>query len=358
MAIGPSRLRQRQRRPSAAEEPEDKDKLDLRRGQWKRQAVSRFGLVGAWALMFLMFSLLLPGTFPRGSTLAIIFGSQAELLIISLALVLPFVCGEFDLSVAGILGVSSMVVAQLNGIDHWPVGVAVLIGLAIGPVVGLVNAVFIILIGVDSIIVTLGTGTALYGIALGINVQPIGGVAAPLVEGANYDLFGLPMAFYYAIALAALLWYVLERTPLGRHMYFVGAGREVARLAGIQVNGVRWISLVAAGLISSFAGVALAGSLGGADPNLGPTYLLPAFAALFLGATAIKPGRFNPWGTVIAAYFLLTAETGLELMGYSGWVEQVVSGAALVVAVAAARIVARQYERGGRRVAASRSRTA
>jgi ribose transport system permease protein len=106
--------------------------------------------------------------------------------------------------------------------------------------------------------------------------------------------------------------------------------------------------------IASFAGVAMAGTLAGADPNIGPTYLLPAFAAAFLGATCIKPGRFNPWGTVVASFFLITVETGLELMGYTGWVQQVVSGGALVVAVAAARIVSHHRELGlrGRRTRA------
>jgi len=132
---------------------------------------------------------------------------------------------------------------------------------------------------------------------------------------------------------------------LGRYLYFVGAGRDVARLAGLRVNAIRIGSLVAAGLLSAFGGVILAGTLGGAEPTVGPTYLLPAFAAAFLGSTAITPGRFNPWGSFVAVYFLITGITGLELLGLVGWIEQFFYGASLIIAVAFSRIVGRQRAR-------------
>jgi ribose transport system permease protein len=129
---------------------------------------------------------------------------------------------------------------------------------------------------------------------------------------------------------------------VGRRMAFVGSGREVARLAGINVNRIRFGAYVVGGLICGFAGVLITASLGGWDPNTSANYLLPAFAAVFLGTAVIQPGRFNPIGALIAVYFLQTGIVGLELKGLTGWVEDVFYGGALVLAVAATTVIRRQ----------------
>src|SRR4029079_3186711 len=111
------------------------------------------------------------------------------------------------------------------------------------------------------------------------------------------------------------LLYWFEFTPMGRRLLFVGRGRNVARLSGISVKRVRFGALVASGVFAAFAGIVYDGSLGGSNPTAGDAYLRPSFASAFLGATSIQPGRFNPWGTIIAVYFLGTGITGLQLMG-------------------------------------------
>jgi ribose transport system permease protein len=213
-----------------------------------------------------------------------------------------------------------------------------LVGLAVGGV----NAFFILVVGVESIVVTLGMGTLLTGIGFGISELAVGGISQSLVNVSRDELFGIQLIFYYALALTIVVWYVFKYTPLGRYMYFVGAGRDVARLSGIRVDMIRAGSLIAASVISAGAGVLLAGLLGSSDPNASADYLLPAFAAAFLGATAITPGRFNAWGSFIAVYFLVTGITGLEIIGLSGWIEQVFYGAALVLAVAFSRLAGRR----------------
>ena len=161
---------------------------------------------------------------------------------------------------------------------------------------------------------------------------------------ARTKLFGIQLAFYYGLFLTLALWYVQRFTPLGRNMYFTGANREVARLSGVQVDRLRACALVASSLIAAFAAVILAGVLGSADPNAAGGYLLPPFAAAFLGATAITPGRFNPWGAFIAVYFLITGIVGLQILGLSGWIEQVFYGAALVLAVVLSRIASEKLK--------------
>jgi ribose transport system permease protein len=113
-------------------------------------------------------------------------------------------------------------------------------------------------------------------------------------------------------------------------------------LSGIRVRRVRIGSLAVSGLISAFAGVIYAGTIGAADPASGLQFLLPAFAAVFLGATAITPGRFNPWGSLIAIYFLITGITGFELLGINTFVQDLFYGGALVLAVVLSSIARRR----------------
>src|SRR3569623_2101259 len=105
------------------------------------------------------------------------------------------------------------------------------------------------------------------------------------------------------MAVALIVWYVLRYMPVGRRLLVVGRGREVARLSGIRVGRVRWGSIALSALEADFGGILYAGTSGAAGPTSGRELLRPAVAAAFLGATTIHPGRFNPWGTVIAVYF-------------------------------------------------------
>ncbi len=150
----------------------------------------------------------------------------------------------------------------------------------------------------------------------------------------------------------AFIWYVLRYTPLGQYLLFVGRSREVARLSGLNVAGIRFGSFVAAGLVAGLAGVVLAGTVGSADPTVGTTFLLPAYSAAFLGATTITPGRFNPLGTLVAVYFLVTGITGLQILGLSDWVQQVFYGISLLFAVTISVLARRRSRAAARQQAA------
>jgi ribose transport system permease protein len=241
------------------------------------------------------------------------------------------------------LGFGATLLAYLSGSWHWPLGVAVVAVLAVGALVGLVNGLFIVRFGVNAFITTLGTGTVLTGLTLAVSGgQILTGVPDGVTRFAAGELVDLTWPAYVALGFSVVLWYVYEHTPVGRYLFFVGEGREVARLAGLPVRQLRWLAFVCASGIAAACGILAAGQLGSADPSVGPNYLLPAYAAAFLGATTIKPGRFNAFGTVVALYLLVTGVTGLELAGAASWVEQVFNGSALVVAVTFARLVSRE----------------
>ena len=307
----------------------------------------RFGLLGIWAVMIAVFGVLRPEEFLTPGTASAILSSQAPLLVLALGLLPALTADILDLSAPATLGLADTLLGELNVVHHWPLWSTTAAVLGCGALIGSLNAVFIVGVGVDPIVVTLGTGTLLGGAALGINIVPTAGISPTLVNLTRYPIVGLQLIVYLGLVLALATWYFATYTPTGRHLFFVGAGPEVARLTGINVTRYRSAALLYSSVIASMAGILLAGTLGSSDPTIGPTYLLPVFASLFLGATTITPGRFNAGGTVVAAYFLITGVTGLELLGLSGWVNQVFYGTALVLAATFSHLTAPPPGRGG-----------
>lgn len=305
---------------------------------WSVGTLRRYAVPLAWLALIVVYSLVLPNTFLTVGSFQAIFGSQSILLLLALALVVSLTVGEFDLSVAGVMSVSMVLVGLLHGTMGWPVLPAVLVALTVGAIIGLIHALLIIGVGVSSIVVTLGSGTLLTGVGIALNSRIVTDISRGLVDTFRTEILGLPLSFYYVVVLTIALWYVLSYTALGRYMYFVGSNKLVAQLAGIRVNAVRTGALVGTSLLSAAAGVMLTGNLGAADPNISSSFLLPAFAAAFLGSTTITPGRFNAWGTFIAVFFLTTGITGLELLGLGGWVTSVFYGGSLVIAVVIAQL--------------------
>ena len=319
--------------------PEGREARQSRAGSF----LIRFGLLVAWAAVVLGFALQ-SDVFMTSGNWASILRSQAVLVVLAFALIPTLTAGEYDLSVAASLALSAMMVAILTVQHDWSVLAAVLVAIASAGLVGVANAILVVGIGIDSLIATLGTQTFLAGIVLKIsNGETISGVPNILVELVNTPKVGqLPLGFFYALALCVALWYFAEYTPVGRRLLFVGRNRNVSKLSGLHVARLRAGSFVSGGLLAGIAGVLYVGTSGSADPTSGLTLLLPAFAAVFLGSTAIFPGTFNSWGALIGAYFLATGINGLALLGIGVYVQNLFYGAALIIAVAIAVIAGRR----------------
>ncbi len=312
-----------------------------------RTFLSKYALLLVWLAMALFFYLSMPSKFGRLATVESIFGSQQVLVFLGIAALTTLWVGEFDLSIASIMGLAATIVPVLVGQHHVNIVVACVIAIVACLGAGLLNAFFVVKVGVSSLVVTLGTGTLLIGIAMWISDSAsvsITNVAFSKV--ALYPILDLPISFYYGVILVALFAYVSLWTPVGRHLLFVGSNREVARLAGIRVNRIRVGSYLVASVIAAIGGLLLVSSTGGFNATGSANYLLPALAAVFLGTAVVQPGRFNPVGTLVGIYFLETGIFGLELFGYSGWVQDVFYGAGLVVAVAIATVVRNGVARG------------
>ncbi|CAA9436905.1 MAG: ABC transporter, permease protein (cluster 2, ribose/xylose/arabinose/galactose) [uncultured Quadrisphaera sp.] len=309
-----------------------------------RDLAGRYGLVVVWLVMAAVYAVLIPDTFLSLGTAQTIFGSQATLVFLGTAAVAVFVVGEFDLSIASIMGLSATTVGVLAVNTGLPEPVAVLVAFAAGVACGALNGFIIVVLGIDPIVTTLGMSVLLLGVAQAISgLVTTSGLSDQLALVASYNVggFGLPISFYYGVVVAVAFAVVLAYTPLGRHMNFVGANREVARLSGVRVQRIRFGAYVFSGTSSSIGGILLAASVGGFDSSTSGSYLLPALAATFLGTAVVQPGKFNPLGTLITVYFLITGIVGLQLLGFSGWVSNVFYGAALVIAVTVST-VARQ----------------
>lgn len=310
--------------------------------------LERFGLIIVWLGFIVIFGILRPDTFLTWANFSTIFGSEAVLVIVTLGLIIPLTAGDFDLSIAQTLTLVSMSVAILDARIGLPLLAVLPIGLCIGAIVGIINAFLVLFFRVHSLIITLGVGTFLHGITLWIgNSQTISGVSMGLMNWVIIErIFGIPIAFYYAIGIAFCIWYLLSFTALGQHLLFTGRGREVGRLTGVSVERVRLIAFVISGVLGAFAGILYTGTTGSANPSSGTFFLLPAFAAAFLGSTCINPGRFNPWGSVIAVYFLVTGINGLSVLGFRTFVQDLFYGGALVLAVMISQLVSGRKERG------------
>ena len=324
---------------STTEQTATKARATSTRRMWREP--ERFALIGVWIILIIFFVIAVPNTFPTAANVSNMLGSQAVLLILALGVIIPLRAGDYDLSIASVLTLSAVITASLNVNHGVPIWIAALIAVAAGALIGAFNGFIVTKFDINPFIVTLGMGTVAVGLAYPIsNSRTITGVDSALSDAMLAKPFlNIPVDFYYAIVLCLIVAYVFSKTAFGQRLLFIGQNSEVARLNGVNVAKHRWIALTLSGMISAIAGVVYVGTTGSADPTSGAAFMLPAFAAAFLGSTTLNIGRFNPWGTAIAVYFLVTGITGLQLMGAQQYVQQLFYGGALVVAVVLSTIV-------------------
>jgi len=309
-----------------------------------RQLAPRFAILVVWAAMIAVYWGTEPALFPHVGTFQTIFGSQQPLVFMTMALMCTIVVGEFvDLSVPAVFGFGATILPVLVVNHGWSVWPAAVVAVAGCVVVGAVNGYLVVKVGVNTIVVTLGMSTLLVGISLWMSdLNTISGMPSGFQKIALLDVGGLPISFYYGIALVLGFAYLLAFTPLGRHMRFTGASREVSRLSGVRVDRIRFGSFVFAGLLSGVGAVIAVAAIGGYNATTSDTYLLPVFAAVFLSTAIFEPGRFNPLGTLVGIYFLETGILGLQLLGLQSWVSQVFYGGILVIAVTISTLLHRR----------------
>jgi ribose transport system permease protein len=281
-------------------------------------------------------------TFLTAANLQVLIGGQAVVAIVALALLVPLCADQWDLSVGATAGLGAVYAAAT--MSGGSVTQGVLVALAVGGLVGLVNALIVTRFNVNAVIATLGTMTIIAGV---INLKT-GGIAIvsqipeSLVNLGSETWLGVPKIGLLVAVVALAVHYLLEHTPYGRYLYALGANTTAARLVGLRTRSLIASTFVVAGVLASIAGILAVARSGGANPRLGDQLLLPAFAAAFLSAASIKPGRPNVGGLLVAVYFLAVLNNGLSLAGAAPYVSSFVNGGALIVGVALATYLGRR----------------
>jgi ribose transport system permease protein len=313
-------------------------------------AFDKIGAIYVWALIALVFAIWVPDRFPQVATVKQILNANAITALAALSIVIPLTTRTFDLSFAFTMTMAGVTAAHFVAVG-WALPLALAAGMVVALAIGLVNAVVVVGMRIDSFIATLATGSliqALITMATGdtpiLDIKLSGGFA----KIGQTEIAGVTLPVFYAVLVALAIWYLLEHTATGRRLYATGFNPDAARLAGVSVDRLRFMSLIASGGLAGAAGIVLASTLQSGSPTAGSPYLLPAFAAAFLGATQLKHGRFNAWGTIIAVLLLGTGTTGLALANAPQWAANMFVGVVLIASLAVTGIQRRATTRKGR----------
>jgi ribose transport system permease protein len=286
-------------------------------------------------LFIVVFGALKPDLFLTSNTLHSVASQQAIVALLAIAVLVPLATGVYDLSIGATVNLVTIVVCVLQQNHQWGMWPSIAVAIACGVFVGFTNGFIVVVLKVNSFIATLGTATVIAAVQsiVADQSQPFPPTEPQWLSLTQMQVFGFQIVVVYLIVVALIAWRLLQHTPAGRYMYAIGGNPEAARLAGVRVGLWQWTSLVWSGTICGIAGVLYA-SLVGPSLTFGGALLLPAFAAVFLGATQFTPGRFNIWGTVLAVYLLATGVKGLQLLTSVQWLNDMFNGVALLVAVA------------------------
>ena len=294
-----------------------------------------YGLVILMLGLVVLFSLLLPDSFPTLLNVRSILSDKAIIALLALAAMIPMVAGRMDLTVGYGIVLWHILAISLQTQLGLPWPVAVVLVLMLGVITGALNGILVEVARIDSFIATLGTGTILYAAALWhTGGRQMVGVLPDAFYAINGTfVLGLPITAFYVLAITLVMWVVLDYTPMGRYLYAIGANQRAAELNGIPTRKFVIGAFVASGGLTALAGVLLASKLRIGQASVGLEFLLPALVGAFLGSTTIKPGRVNVWGTLVGVMILAIGISGIQQFGGSFWVEPMFNGTTLLIAI-------------------------
>ena len=306
--------------------------------------LARFGTLASLALLLIVFSLARPDVFPTIDNLLNIMNQVSILGTMAFGLTVCLVMGLFDLSIAAMATLGGYVATFL--LVQYPdtIGVpeAVLISLAVAAVIGVFNGLIVSYLGISAFIATLATGSIITGAMLGISNSKtiITGIPDEFLIIGQGALFGVSNPIVIMLAIGVILWLLLEHTQLGRHLYAIGGSAEASRLSGIAVKRYAPIALAICAVCAALGGLMAASVLGAGRPQgVGDTYLLNAFAAVFIGASSLRPGKFHIVGTFIGVMLIGIINNGLSVMGVPTYWQYVVQGVLLIIALFSAGLL-------------------
>jgi ribose transport system permease protein len=308
--------------------------------------LSVHGLLILLLVLIGVFSVLRPDTFPTSVNFQAITSARAVVALLALAVMIPLAANEFDLSVGYMIGLGHILAVGLQVRLQLPWQIAALLVVVAGAVVGAINGVLVTRLRISSFIATLGVGTFVYGISQWYTggEQIVGRKFPRGFLLLSENIGPVPVGLILVLAVAFALWITFEYMVPGRFLYVIGANQRAADLTGIPSARYKFLAFIASGTLTGIAGVMLGSELRVGQSTVGADFLLPAFAGALLGATSVRPGRVNVWGTLLAVSVLAVAVSGLQHLGADFYVEPLFNGAMLVLAVGLAEYARRRRE--------------
>ena len=306
-------------------------------------AVGEVGVLAAMALLVAFFWLLEPAFLSERNIRAIL-NVVSFVGIIAIGQTVLLVAGEFDLSVGSVAGLSAVVAAKLMTAAALPVALAIVGGVGVGALIGLVNGLIVVRLGIPAFIQTLG----MLFIGQGLIQLVTGGYPVyPLPEAINVmgntDLaFGLGWSFAFFIIAAIVADFVLRRTVLGRNMYATGGNKEVAHLVGINTNAYKIGAFIVVGALSAIAGMFVMADLGSGGTSIGSGWELTVIAGVVVGGVSLFGGAGTVAGGAVGILMLKVVQSGLVVIGVNSNWQQIAVGVIMVMAVGL-DIVRRRY---------------
>jgi ribose transport system permease protein len=287
--------------------------------------------------MIVIFSILSPAAFPTLNNFINVLNQASLATIIAGGLTLAVIVGELDLSIGYAASLHGILVTGLIVHNKMPIALAIVFVLALGALIGVINGLIVTKLRVNSVIATLGVGTIIVGLAFAYSsgVPIVAGVPEGFLQlSLGRWLLGIPNPIIVMAIVVAGLWLLVERTAIGQEIQAVGGNPIAARLAGIDVDRIKILGFVISAVCAALTGALLASRLGSGTTNAADSYLLTAFAAVFLGSATLRDGEFHVLGTFIGTLIIVFGFNGLNIFGAPTFSQYVFQGAILVAAVA------------------------
>jgi ribose transport system permease protein len=289
--------------------------------------------VAALIVMFIYFSAR-SESFLSTQNLTIMTGEAGILLLTALGATMVIIMGSVDLSVGSAALISGAVVAKV--LNSGAIGVVwvILLALAVGVAVGLVNGLVFAYGRVPSFITTLGTLSLFSGIGLTFMAGSSISFTAPSVQklATGQLITHVQNAALIALVVFAAVWFISRRTRLGLYLYALGGNETVVQLSGIRVNRIKVIAMVLSAVTAALGGLLMAAELNSAGPSLGSTTLLDSIAAIVIGGTALSGGRGGVERTLLGVLILTVLSDGLNQLEVQSYTQTIIKGAVIVIA--------------------------
>jgi ribose transport system permease protein len=311
-----------------------------RSGAGTAQIAARVGLIGAFIAIVIAFSIARPEAFPTWNNVQSILSLAAPLTLLAVVLTIPMIMGDFDLSFAAVAQLGGVVALYFISKETVGTGGAIALAILVGVVVGLINGFLVAYTGISAFILTLAVGSVATGLEFAIGEdQNVGlGIPESYLGIARTEILGLNLPVWLVLAIAIILWWVTRQTVLGRSFHAIGGNPEASYLSGLRIKFTRITAFVIVGAGAGFAGILLTARSASYFPNIAQSLLLPAFAAVFIGAAVGARGQFNIFGTVFGVIFMAVIQTGLTMTNQPEWTTNVIFGLLLLAAILLTRV--------------------